>query len=120
MHIHPTINITYLKPYHEGEDEFPSREEAEDRPPAIVTEDNGAEEFEVECIRDARINRRRGGRKEWLVKWKGWPDHESTWEPKENLEGTDFIEKFEAQAGGAQQEQEQPARRRRRKVRFAV
>ena len=120
MHIHPTINITYLKPYHEGDAQFPSREEAEDRPPAIVTEDNGAEEFEVECIRDARINRRRGGRKEWLVKWKGWPDHESTWEPKENLEGTDFIEKFEAQAGGAQQEQEQPARRRRRKVRFTV
>jgi transposase InsO family protein len=96
MKIHPTINVTYLKPYISGRDEFPSREILELRPDAIVTEDNGAAEFEVECIRAVRHNARRN-RREWLVKWKGWPDHESTWEPRENLDGTDFIQRFEEQ-----------------------
>lgn len=100
MHIHSTINITYLKPYHDGQVMFPSREKVDERPSAIVTEDNGAEEFEVECIKDARTNPAKKGRKEWLVKWKGWPDHESTWEPRENLAGTDFIERYESQAAG--------------------
>jgi hypothetical protein len=108
MHIHPTINISYLKPYHEGAEKFPSREKTDERPMAVVTEDNGAAEFEVECIRDVRVNRARGGRREWLVKWKGWPDHESTWEPRENLVGTDFIKKFEEQA-----REEEPASVRR-------
>ncbi len=94
MKIHPTINVTYLKPYHNGKEKFPSREILDLKPEAIVTEDNGAAEFEVECIRSSRFNEKKK-RKEWLVKWKGWEDHESTWEPREHLEGTDFIKKYD-------------------------
>jgi Chromo (CHRromatin Organisation MOdifier) domain len=40
------------------------------------------EEYEVEAIKDKR---KRGRKIEYLVKWKDYPDDESSWEPKEHL-----------------------------------
>ena len=51
-------------------------------PPAI--EIDGHEEFEVDEI----IDHRRRGRKrnlQYLIRWKGSPDSDNTWEPEENL-----------------------------------
>jgi Chromo (CHRromatin Organisation MOdifier) domain len=40
------------------------------------------EEYEVEAI----LNKRKRGQKiEYLVKWKDYPDDESSWEPKKHL-----------------------------------
>ncbi len=47
------------------------------------------EEFEVEEVIDSRLKTRRGsrtGRLEYLVKWKGYPNEEATWETADNLE----------------------------------
>ena len=47
---------------------------------------DGEEEFEVEEIIHHR--KRKRGRKtkiKYLIVWKGYPVHESTWEPEENV-----------------------------------
>ena len=47
-------------------------------------------EQEVETIPDKRTRR---GRKEYLVKWKGLPREENSWEPRSHLEDENGINK---------------------------
>jgi len=56
---------------------------------------NGDSEYEVERIVDKRLV---GKVVEYLVKWKGWDnDEDRTWEPRNNLEGSEkLIKKYEA------------------------
>jgi len=55
--------------------------------------DNEEEEYEVEKILDMR---KKGKKKEYLVKWKGWEKVEDqTWEPEASLEGSkDLLKEF--------------------------
>lgn len=71
--------MVYLKPFVENPPDFPGR--AQPLPPPI--EVLGALEFEVEAILDKKRVR---GMDKYLVKWKGYDEHENTWEPLENLE----------------------------------
>lgn len=86
----PVINITRLKRYVDGESMFPDREVKEDRPAGERLEDanGGAVEWEVEAIWGERGT---GRRKQYLVKWKGYPMWENTWEPSENLENAQGV-----------------------------
>ncbi|CAF2727801.1 unnamed protein product [Rotaria sp. Silwood2] len=45
---------------------------------------NESERFEIERIVDKRY---RNDRLEYLIKWRGYPDSQNTWEPSNNIEG---------------------------------
>jgi chromobox protein 1/chromobox protein 3 len=52
-----------------------------------------SDEYVVECIKGKRII---DNQLEYLVKWEGYKDEESTWEPIENLQNVlNLIEEFE-------------------------
>jgi len=45
-------------------------------------------EYEVERILKSKL---RQGRKYYLIKWKGYPNEENTWEPEESFTNADEI-----------------------------
>jgi hypothetical protein len=49
----------------------------------VVLDNNGAKEWEVE---EVLAQRGTGSKRQYLVKWKGWPLWEATWEKESNLE----------------------------------
>ena len=67
------FHVSLLKPY------FGTLE----APPEPI-EIAGEPEYEVEAILGHRSNSR--GKYQFLIKWKGYPSHEATWEPEEHLE----------------------------------
>ncbi len=75
--IHPVFHESLLTPFHEPK--YPGQTRNTRPQPDIV---NDIEEYEIERIQDVRKRRRKI---EYLVKWKGYPKEESTWEPKEHL-----------------------------------
>ena len=81
---HPVFNVTALKRYHAN-----TITDRNQPPPPPVTDAVGHTRFIVDEI---LADRYRGRRRQYLVKWAGYP--EPTWEPEENLQneiGEDLI-----------------------------
>jgi hypothetical protein len=76
MKIHPVVNVSRIKKYVKQV----HWQEAVAPPPVVV---HGEEEYVVDEVVDSR---RRKGKLEYLVKWKGYTAEHDTWEPKENLD----------------------------------
>lgn len=98
IRVHPVFHISKLKTYHDGSSAFPLRSASSglSRPPPDLLPD-GEEAWEVEAVVSSRSRRfGRIPRTEYLVKWKGYPEYEKTWEPEENLrEAADKIKQYE-------------------------
>ena len=83
--VHPVFHVSKLNPYHED----PEQLNHPQPPPDIV---EGKPEWEVEAILGSKIIR---NQLKFLVKWKGWPDSENSWEPEANIENaTELVEAF--------------------------
>ena len=90
MKIHPVFHVSLLKPYHPSPSDF----ERPTPPPAIIIPETDHEEYEVETILEKRTLR---NRPQYLVKWLGYPLHDATWEPVENLENAkETIQEYES------------------------
>jgi len=74
--IHNNFHAVLLRPYIENEVYGPHFHRP---PPEIVNEE---EEYEVEKILSSR---KRGNNYKYLIKWKGYPTSDNSWEPEENL-----------------------------------
>ena len=81
MKVHPVFHISQLKLYRRPTDAARTYEK-----PGPVNVGEGTEEFEVdEIINHCKRKRGRKKKLEYLIVWKGYPVHESTWEPEENV-----------------------------------
>ena len=84
MKIHPVVHVSSLEPYFEdsfGRNQTPS-------PPIIIDDE---EEYEVEEILDKRKHYKKI---QYLVKWKGYPLSEASWEPESNLNCPELLKAF--------------------------
>ena len=74
--IHPVIHITLLSPYKENDIHGTNYATP---PPDLI---KGEHKYEVEAI----ISHKKQGRGHvFLIKWKGFPTGDNTWEPEKNL-----------------------------------
>lgn len=89
MKVHPVFHISKLKQYaaHDASPAIPHLPSPSTRPPPEIVHEDGAEEYEVERVEAERAVKLRGNRvrMEFLVKWKGYPSWENTWEPAASL-----------------------------------
>jgi hypothetical protein len=87
MQIHPTFHISLLKPYFEPT----ALNTKPEIPPAPEIRADG-EHYEVEKILADRISR---GKKQYLLKWKGYPDEENSWVPAQDLDAPDLLREYQ-------------------------
>ena len=79
LRIHDVFHESLLRPYASDGTVQP--------PPSILIENE--EQFEVDRILDHRHCklRRKGNKREFLVRWLGYGPEHNSWEPEENLQG---------------------------------
>ena len=75
--IHPIFHVSLITPYHENETHGPNFI----RPPPDLIDNE--EEFEIETIVS---HRRKGNQWQYLIRWKGYPTSDNSWEYEDNLE----------------------------------
>jgi hypothetical protein len=87
--IHNVFHANLITPYKETELHGPNFT----RPaPDLI---DGEEEYEVEKILEEKP-RGKGRKMHYLVKWKGYPTSDNSWEPRENVHAEELIKEFQA------------------------
>jgi hypothetical protein len=91
LRFHNVVNVSKLKLFKTSDEaRFPMRPRVLDRP-APQRGDDGHDYFTVEKILNKRTRRTRT---EYLVKWKGYPEEENSWEPVAFLSETKALRKM--------------------------
>ena len=85
--IHPVFHASLLSPY----SETPSHSPNFSRPPPDLIENE--EEYEVEQIK-AHRNFGRSKRLQYLIKWKGYPESDNTWEDATDMHTLELIKQY--------------------------
>ena len=85
LRIHNVFHVDLLIPYHE------TKEHGANYPQPAPELIDGEEEYEVEEIIDERINRRK---RQYLVKWTGYPASENSWVNEKDLHSPELLEEF--------------------------
>src|SRR5712672_1903346 len=86
-HIHDVFHASLLTSYRETTAYGPNFV----RPPPDLID--GEEEYEVEAV----LNHRMFGRRrqvQYLIKWKGYPHSDNTWEPSENVHADELVSAY--------------------------
>ena len=85
--MHDVVSVVHLQKY--------GKDDGSVRPLPVIQGEVGEEEWEVEKILDHRLVK---GNKEYLVRWKGYSEDETSWEPPEHLENSqELLLKFIAE-----------------------
>lgn len=90
--IHNVFHVSQLR--RAGDDPLPSQVQDDIQPPAVISEETGGEEWQVEKILEIR---KRGRGQQVLVKWTGYA--QPTWEPLSTFLDTEALDRFEAEHG---------------------
>jgi len=83
--LHPTFNISRLKMYRSDRSLFPGRPQRLPQPPAVDKDTNGVAQYEVEAV---MAQRRRGGKRELLIRWAGYGPEHDEWQSRGELRRT--------------------------------
>ena len=105
--IHNVFHASLLTPYRETIEHGTNYT----RPPPDLIED--AEEYEVEAI----VNHRHFGRKQqlqYLIKWKGYPDADNTWESADHVHAPTLIQIYHRKNPLTPTEQDKRGRKKRK------
>src|SRR5579863_5686676 len=85
--IHPVFHASLLTPYIETDSHRPNYSRP---PPDLIA---GEVEYEVEQIRSHRHHGRRK-QLQYLLKWKGYPESDNTWEPADQVHALDLVKAY--------------------------
>ena len=85
--IHPVFHTSLLTPYIKTNSHSPNFSQL---PPDLI---KGENEYEVETIRKHRCFGR-NKKLQYLLKWKGYPESNNTWEPAEQLHAPQLIKEY--------------------------
>ena len=83
LRIHPVVNVSHVKPYL-----GPLPGQPVSRPSLIQVSEKHDEEYKVDYIVASCIYRRQ---LQYLVHWKGYEEHERTWEPASNVKNAPLV-----------------------------
>src|SRR6266850_5237078 len=85
--IHDVFHASLLSPYHETQAHGPNFS----RPPPDLID--GEEEYEVERIAAHRYHGKSRSL-QYLIKWKGYPEADNTWEPADQIHAPDILKAY--------------------------
>ena len=85
--IHDVFHASLLSPY----SETPAHGPNFSRPPPDLI--GGEEEYEVESIKAHRYFGRNKGL-QFLIRWKGYPESDNTWEPADSVHAPDLVKEY--------------------------
>jgi hypothetical protein len=111
IQIHPIVNVSQLKKYHDGAASFPHRRPPHLRPEPEAIDSSGLPIHVAKRVLESRVVR---GQRQYLVLWKDYPPEEATWEPAAHLAGSAdrLIDEFEAREALNPRQTRARARRR--------